>query len=214
MTRRRAAVPAPATTRQQLVDAALDHIRSEGLSSLTVRSIADRAGANVAAVNYHFGSKEALVDEVLQLLMSGLRSAFAHLSKRTVQPRERLRRFLREFSSSLLQHPDVYRQALAVGATSSPAQQHYLMFLRAEGMLILRSTVREVTGEPDNLRLTLRVLHAIGGLAYPLLIAPALDQAAGVRLAEDSVRRECIAICLDTLLRSDPKVSRTRVRKT
>lgn len=200
MTRRSANVPSEKTTREQILDVTLDYIRAAGLASLTIRRIAERAGVNVAAVNYHFGSKEALINEVLGLLTSGLRGTFAALGDGGAPPRERLRRFLDAFSAVLLQNPDVYRQALGVGLAGVDAQRRYLSFLRMEGLQALKALVREVTGEMDERRLSLRVIQAIGGLVYPLLIAPLLEQAAGLRLSDDAVRREHVAVCLDALL--------------
>ena len=54
-------------TRQALIQATIDEIERVGLAHITVRGIARRAGANVAAVNYHFGSKADLVDAVLDV---------------------------------------------------------------------------------------------------------------------------------------------------
>lgn len=210
MTRRSAAAPAETTTRQHILDATLDHLRSEGLATLTIRRIAERAGANVAAVNYHFGSKEALLEEVIHLLTAGLRGAFARLGEAGTSPRDRLRGFFDELSATLLRHPDVYRQALATGL-GGDAQRRYLLFLRAEGLQALRAVVREATGETEERRLTLRVLQAVGGLTYPLLVAAPLEQAAGVRLTDEEVRREHVAVCLDALLGPQrPREQRSR----
>ncbi|MBE7466847.1 MAG: CerR family C-terminal domain-containing protein [Planctomycetes bacterium] len=58
----------PATsydTRQRILDAASEIFAKEGFARATVRDICQRAGANIAAVNYHFGDKEKLYGEVL-----------------------------------------------------------------------------------------------------------------------------------------------------
>ncbi|WP_068311086.1 TetR/AcrR family transcriptional regulator [Polycladidibacter hongkongensis] len=45
---------------------AAEQLLSErGVASTSVRMITDRAGANVAAINYHFGSKEELIKQIL-----------------------------------------------------------------------------------------------------------------------------------------------------
>lgn len=56
---------APAATRQSLLEAAGAVFAEHGYRDTTVRKICQRAGANVAAVNYHFGGKEQLYLEVL-----------------------------------------------------------------------------------------------------------------------------------------------------
>ena len=53
-------------TRRQLLEAAGDVFAQIGFRNATVREICRRAGANVAAVNYHFGDKETLYAEVLR----------------------------------------------------------------------------------------------------------------------------------------------------
>ncbi len=54
-----------AATRQKLVDSAGPIFAEKGYYSATVREICKRAGANVAAVNYHFKDKLGLYEEVV-----------------------------------------------------------------------------------------------------------------------------------------------------
>jgi AcrR family transcriptional regulator len=53
-------------TRQHLLEAAGQVFADAGFRAATVREICERAGANIAAVNYHFGDKEQLYRAVLQ----------------------------------------------------------------------------------------------------------------------------------------------------
>ena len=61
-------------TRQRLVEGALACVRAGGLGAATSRAIAAAAGANLAAITYHFGSKDELVAEALS---GTIRRAFA-----------------------------------------------------------------------------------------------------------------------------------------
>jgi AcrR family transcriptional regulator len=62
----------PDTTRERLLESAERLIAERGLAATSVRAVCGDAGANVAAVHYHFGSKDALVDAVLARRMSEL----------------------------------------------------------------------------------------------------------------------------------------------
>ena len=53
-------------TRQRILEAAGEIFAEQGFRNTTVRDICHLAGANIAAVNYHFGDKQALYLEVLR----------------------------------------------------------------------------------------------------------------------------------------------------
>lgn len=53
-------------TKTALLEAAGELFAARGFGSTSIRTIAEKAGANVAAINYHFGGKENLYAETLR----------------------------------------------------------------------------------------------------------------------------------------------------
>jgi AcrR family transcriptional regulator len=60
------------STRQRVLDAALDLFGERGFAGTTVRDIAGRAKVNVAAISYHFGGKAELYRAVAQMVIDGI----------------------------------------------------------------------------------------------------------------------------------------------
>jgi AcrR family transcriptional regulator len=59
-------------TRVRILDAAELLFTEQGFEATTLRQITGAAGVNLAAVNYHFGSKEALIREVFRRRLTWL----------------------------------------------------------------------------------------------------------------------------------------------
>ncbi len=58
-------VEQPTASQERLLDAAAALFAERGFEAVSLRDITTAAGANVAAVNYHFGSKDKLIDAVM-----------------------------------------------------------------------------------------------------------------------------------------------------
>src|SRR5882762_8534622 len=67
---RRNGAPAPDDARARLIDAAMELFAEKGYEGASVRDLAAAAGVNVAAVSYHFGSKDALYHECLRACLA------------------------------------------------------------------------------------------------------------------------------------------------
>jgi AcrR family transcriptional regulator len=62
-------------TRNRILDAAEELFVEHGLDATSMRMITSKAGVNLAAVNYHFGSKGSLIQEVFQRRLTDLNRA-------------------------------------------------------------------------------------------------------------------------------------------
>ena len=59
-------------TRERILDAAERMFMERGYEAPSTRGVTTEAGVNLAAVNYHFGSKETLMQAVLQRRLEGI----------------------------------------------------------------------------------------------------------------------------------------------
>jgi len=84
-------------SKEKILDAAIQVFDLRGFKGATVREICDRAGVNVAAVNYHFGDKVALYEEAFALTVKSAQDKSGlpfHVLEEHGKPRALLRRFL------------------------------------------------------------------------------------------------------------------------
>src|SRR6266568_8774496 len=82
-------------TRQRVLEAAGEVFANRGFREATIREICEKAQANVAAVNYHFGDKEGLYAAVFDYARTCAVAQFNELVSPTVPPEERLQAFVR-----------------------------------------------------------------------------------------------------------------------
>ncbi len=100
-----APAPAAADTRAALLQAAAAEFAETGYHHTTIRAICRRAGANVAAVHYHFGDKGQLYVEVLRHLVqeANRRLPYDMGVGPDAPPPVRLRAFVRSLLGRLLE---------------------------------------------------------------------------------------------------------------
>lgn len=120
-------------TAAALVDAGRDLFGRHGYDGTSVRSLTRQAGANLGAVTYHFGSKEALYRAVLA---SGLEPLAAGVSEIAAQPGQALDRVewvVRLCLDYLNENPDVprllTRQLAGDGTLPEPARTAFARIL-------------------------------------------------------------------------------------
>ena len=95
-------------TRQRVIEAGARLFAERGFSKVTVREICRSARANVAAINYHFGGKKGLYDEIVQAAIRTMHGTTELIQKEGEgQPaEEQLRIFVRIFLTRVVQARD------------------------------------------------------------------------------------------------------------
>src|ERR1700730_6362188 len=66
-------------TRERLLATAEELFATRGIDAVSVRDITEAAGANIAAVNYHFGSRRGLIDAIVERRADALGTRRAEL---------------------------------------------------------------------------------------------------------------------------------------
>ena len=104
-------------TRDRLLAAARLLFARDGFEGASIRDITGKAGANLGAVTYHFGCKEALYHEVLRRVLEPLRDRILALCGTTAPPLERLAGVIRGFFQHLdssPEHPRFFLQEMVI----------------------------------------------------------------------------------------------------
>ena len=102
-------------TRDRILNAAGQVFAEQGFEGATVRAITERAGVNVAAVNYHFRDKAELYNRVVVDACSARAASREAIAEAIDSPEERLRSLIAHFLEYMLgpDRPAWKRQLMA-----------------------------------------------------------------------------------------------------
>jgi AcrR family transcriptional regulator len=95
-------------TRERLIDSATRLFAERGFAKVTVREICRSARANVAAVNYHFGGKNGLYEDIVQSAIRTMDATTQEIRRagNGRPPEEQLRIFVRIFLARVVRARD------------------------------------------------------------------------------------------------------------
>jgi AcrR family transcriptional regulator len=163
-------------TRQALLDVAGQVFAERGFADATSKEICARAGTNMAAVNYHFGSRGALYEAVLVeahhhlLKLEDMRE----IAARDIAPREKLRTILRGIVLRAAGPQAHWGARVVIRELLSPTEHAPALVHRAiapKAMLML-GLVSEILGLPPATPGLQRALFLLMSPCLALLVAP------------------------------------------
>ena len=193
------------TTKERIVQVTMDMIAEEGFQSITIRKIAARAGVNVAAVNYHFGSKDVLINEALRHVTNQLKNAFEYLRTNDQDEETKLYTFISNFVAIIVEYPDIIKNMISHAIYDHPlnVQEEYLAFIRHEGFTLIKETIGKIIPESDDNIISLKALNLVSGLNFPFIIGDHIKNLMGVDLCNEEMRQLYIKLLVDNVCRRD-----------
>ena len=82
-------------TRAKFIDSGIEVLTEEGYGGFSLRKVARKAGVSIGNLQHHFGSKQKLVDTMMECITAEYFEDFERLIALTKSPRNRLRRIIK-----------------------------------------------------------------------------------------------------------------------
>jgi AcrR family transcriptional regulator len=188
------------STRDRILSATLKIIGKEGFQNITVKKIADLAEVNIAAVNYHFGSKTNVINEAIQVLNEKRMRCFEVLEQKDLPPIERLRRFLFNYMESASEYPDVFRNFIYSAINNCLNSGDNIVLLNKENFDKIKSAMNEAGLYIEDEVLMMRLVQIIGCMQLPILLGGRMEQMSGMDFDKLEVRSKYVELMLKSLL--------------
>ena len=175
-------------TRESLLDAAESLFSVHGIQAASLRQITQHAGANLAAVNYHFGSKDGLVRAVFSRRLRPMNDErLRRLGEVDLEAEDALEQILGAFLEPLLrllsEKPDGVRSfARLIGrAWSEPSEEVRSIILEEIRETIDRflAAFRPILPHLSESELMWRFHFVAGAMGHTVSCGYALDRYAG-----------------------------------
>jgi TetR/AcrR family transcriptional regulator, regulator of cefoperazone and chloramphenicol sensitivity len=188
-------------TKNRILEATLNIISEEGFQYVTIRKIAEKADVNVAAVNYHFGTKDNVINEALEYLMQQVKKIFRHLEKSIPAPEERLKLFINDYSKSLEKYPDQIKNLIYQSIYDKTSGRNtYQEYLKDEGIYLIKKTLHELTPEDDDTILSLKAVQIISCLSFPVLLGKRGKEMFNIDITVHDIRAKYITQILGNII--------------
>ncbi|WOO87127.1 helix-turn-helix domain-containing protein [Mollicutes bacterium LVI A0039] len=142
-------------SKQKIFDATMELIEQYG-TDVSVRKIAELADVNVAAISYHFGSKDQLMSEIIKFKLENFKHAFDILEDAKIQPIDRLELFLCKIIEVIQTHPEVAEYVVSQEELFK-SRYEYQNYLDIIGYQKLVNTIVEITGTQDSFEITVMI---------------------------------------------------------
>lgn len=184
------------TTKQKIIKATLDIIAAEGFQNVTVRKIASRADVNIAAVNYHFGSKDVVIDRALKYVTNLMKNVFTCLIDTEQPPEVRLQRFIKNYTDVVSDYPDIIKYMIDQKIHNCDSTVEYSEYLQNAGINLIKKTLGELRPAEDDYTLYLRTLQMLSCLSFPILMGDQIQKMVGVDIFGGDMR----ALYIDLLI--------------
>lgn len=184
----------------KIVEAAIECIEKYGFREVTVRRIAQEAGVNIAAINYHFRSKEQLMDRVMEITLQNAFDWSHFASTEYSPPKERLKAILYHIVEGTQQYPEITRAHFITPLIEHDRES--IAFIKfGEFLEMIYEDLKKREASPDPKALRMAIIQAVTSTILGIgLFGDLLEGFAGFNLKNEKERKAYIESIVDRVL--------------
>jgi len=190
--------PDEPTTKKSIRRTAMELLAVKSRQRITVREIAEKAEVNIASINYHFGSKDALLDEAALYYCMELNGVHEILEDESISPEQRLRQFCIRLMEYTFQYSGV-EKSLMGQVMAEESINPKLVENISRNMASLKVGISNFTGTKDELHLNIKATQLVSCLIYPILMSGYGYAAMGMGLDQPGILDQYVDILIRSL---------------
>ena len=167
------------------------------------------ANVNLAALHYHFRSKENIIKEAVEIFFSRIEKYFLILKKEEVSPELRLKEFIKVYTLNFIEYPGVFISQIGMMVQNVLNSKDHetikdgvpqLFKTLSHGLGVLKKTLSDYLGIQDNKIISMKAVQLITSIAHPLLLTDLPLQLFHINYKDPLEREAYIEMVIKSLL--------------
>jgi len=187
-------------TKEKILYSTLQVIEHEGINAVTVRKIANVAQVNVAAVNYHFGSKEELLEEAMEFsLFNAFKDPLLEIEQKKLDVKNAVYFLLHDWFEGMIKYPGISKAQLFKPFISNNYESLFVVKLNSflENFI---SKLKENGEAFDEHKFRITIVQIISAIILPGIMPGLFSKFFKTDLTIKENREEYIQFLLDKYL--------------
>ncbi len=184
--------------KHKIILTTIECIEQEGIQGATIRKIADMAGVNVAAINYHFGSKEQLFEIVMN---ATLNESFVNNIKDyedlwKSDTRKALHLFLEETLQGAINYPNLTKAHLAKPFIKNDFNTNSVIKIN-EFLTEFHGLIKNILRSEDDLESKMSAVQLFSSILIIGMMPGLFDKSLGNELRSSENQKKFIKVLIE-----------------
>ena len=183
--------------KEKILNAALKLIAEKGNLDFTIREVILDADVNIASVNYYFGTKKKLIQEIENKYIEKLLEIQKILKDTQIKPKERLVNWTNTLFEYMLNNPgliSIFSSKLFITESIDTTLELFLQ----ETNNYLAQIIKEIISIDEKI-LNYKLLQINAGLFFPMIIVNNTEKLFGFSFKDLENRKEYVKSIIDSI---------------
>ena len=185
--------------KDKIINAALKIITKKGNMDFTIRDVILDADVNIASVNYYFGTKKKLIQEIEKKFIETLFEYNIILKNPKIPPKQRLFKWAYTIIEDLINNPGIISILSNKLILTEQFDENIELFIQ-EHNGYLSAIIKEITGIEDEEQIYLRIIRFDADLFFPMLFSRNAEKIFGFSIYDPEIRNKYIKLVIDSIL--------------